>query len=122
VKQKYSSVVEASLEHSLFLTVHWIQIWEFCGHINREMKFGIFRDKNCTISCATSLHIKLFQLAMGIHVFETNVSEFNFLNLYISETGTILLKFAHSASHEYTVSKKTTMTFYAITSMHINRF
>ena len=33
-----------------------------------------------------SLHMKLFQLAMGVHTVETDIFEFNFSNFYISET------------------------------------
>jgi len=42
------------------------------------------------------LHLKFFQLAMGVYVVKTGLFEFNFLNRYISETGLcVLLKPVH---------------------------
>jgi len=38
-----------------------------------------------------SLHMKLFQLAMGVHVVETDIFKFNFLNFYISEIELFIL-------------------------------
>ena len=53
----------ASLEHSVHLIVEWIQIWGIRQTMQGGMKRGVFRNKNCTVSCTTSLfaHETLFR-------------------------------------------------------------
>jgi len=50
------------------------------------MKSSVFQDKNCTVShYVVVLLMKLFQQAMDVHVLETDVFKFNYLNVYIAE-------------------------------------
>jgi len=81
--------VEASLKHILYTSystgfrsgrnsaaTSWI--------MRRIQRFS--RQTTTSFTLRRCLPMKLFQLAMGVQVFKTDVFEFNFLNCHISET------------------------------------
>jgi len=72
-------VAEASLEHSLYLIVTGFGSGEFGCHINSGMKLACFEIETApSLVLQLCFPIKLFQLAMGIYMLETNIFEFNF--------------------------------------------